>query len=239
VPKTPLEPSRWVNTKGAYSLLGVSRSRFIEWWNAGLISPDWHNGNRPMFLRADVLALPDRLPRSSKSTGSLLPPEDRALAKERAGEPDFAGVFADHLQRLTPSLGESEAWTRALANTVRAYRSYHDCDFKTAKAAVLALIEPPAEQQQIAIEQASEPEPTSPLSPSTSTFIAIEPDLAAVYAERFKLTAPNVGPDEGQLRAFEHTVGVCRTHYRVDLESAKKMVSDAIKAARTKEPPTP
>jgi excisionase family DNA binding protein len=59
------------------------------------------------------------------------------------------------------------------------------------------------------------------------------PNLAAVYAERFKLIVGNIGFDEGQLRAFEHTVGVCRTHYRVDLASAKKMVSDAIKAART------
>ena len=36
------------------------------------------------------------------------------------------------------------------------------------------------------------------------------------------------------MRAFEHTVGVCRNHYRVDLETAKRMVADAIKAARAK-----
>jgi excisionase family DNA binding protein len=78
-----------------------------------------------------------------------------------------------------------------------------------------------------------EEQPTGPLllaaepSPEPSA-----PNLAAVYASRFKLIVGNVGPDEARLRAFEHTVGVCRTHYRVDLESAKKMVSDAIKAAR-------
>ena len=198
------------------------------------------------MIVASIDAWLDRLKPWHGSVGPLLPSADRALAKERAGKPDFTGVFADHLQRLTPSLGESEAWTRALANTVRAYRSYHDCDFKTAKAAVLALIDPPAEQQQIAIEQASEPEPTSPLRPSTSTFIAIEPapepfapDLAAVYAERFKLIVGNFGPDEGRLRAFDHTVLVCRNHYRVDLETAKRMTAGAIKAARPKEPATP
>jgi excisionase family DNA binding protein len=60
------------------------------------------------------------------------------------------------------------------------------------------------------------------------------PDLAAVYAERFKLIVGNVGLDEARLRSFEHTVGVCCRHYRVDQETAKKMVSDAIKAARPK-----
>jgi hypothetical protein len=58
------------------------------------------------------------------------------------------------------------------------------------------------------------------------------PDLAAEYEKRLKLIVPNVGPDEGRLRSFEHTVGVCCRHYRVDQECAKKMVSDAIKAAR-------
>ena len=50
-----------VTTKEAYSLLGVSRARFHEWKTAGLISPAWFNGNRPMYLRVEVLALPDRL----------------------------------------------------------------------------------------------------------------------------------------------------------------------------------
>ena len=78
-------------------------------------------------------------------------------------------------------------------------------------------------------------EPTGPLllaaEPATEPSA---PDLAAIYAERFRLIVGNVGPDEARLRAFEHTVGVCRNHYRVDLQTAKRMVSDAIKAARPK-----
>ena len=77
--------------------------------------------------------------------------------------------------------------------------------------------------------------PTGPLlpaiEPSPEPFA---PDLAAEYEKRFKLIVGNVGPDEARLRAFEHTVGVCRRHYRVDLETGKKMVSDAIKQARPK-----
>jgi excisionase family DNA binding protein len=82
-----------------------------------------------------------------------------------------------------------------------------------------------------------EDEPNGPLLPAIEP--APEPsapDLAAVYAERFKLIVGNVGPDEARLRAFEHTVGVCRSHYHVDRETAKRMVSDAIKAARAKKP---
>jgi excisionase family DNA binding protein len=60
------------------------------------------------------------------------------------------------------------------------------------------------------------------------------PDLAAEYEKRFKLTVGNVGPDEARLRAFAHTVGECCRHYHVDRETGKKMVSDAIKAARAK-----
>jgi hypothetical protein len=83
-----------------------------------------------------------------------------------------------------------------------------------------------------------EPLSTSPLQLVDRQLITIEPasELAAVYAERFKLIAPNVGPDEGRLRAFEHAVGVCRNHYRVDLETAKLMTADAIKQARAKGP---
>jgi excisionase family DNA binding protein len=85
-----------------------------------------------------------------------------------------------------------------------------------------------------------EEEPTGPLllavEPAPEPFA---PDLAAEYEKRFKLVVPNVGPDEGRLRAFEHTVLVCRNHYRVDLETATRMTTDAIKAARPKEPPTP
>jgi excisionase family DNA binding protein len=78
-------------------------------------------------------------------------------------------------------------------------------------------------------------EPTGPLLAAVKPAPALSaPDLAAVYAERFKLIVGNVGPDEGRLRAYEHTAGVCRSHYRVDLETGKRMVSDAIKQARAK-----
>ena len=154
--KPPLEPPITVTTKEAFRLLGVSRSRFHEWRKAGLISVHCYNGNRPLYLRADVVALLDRLPRGPRSTGPLLPPEDRALAKERAGEPDFAGVFADHLQSLSPDLRADEGRRRALAHTIRVYRRYHDCAFKRARAAVLALIETKEPPPAVA---ASEPEP--------------------------------------------------------------------------------
>jgi excisionase family DNA binding protein len=77
--------------------------------------------------------------------------------------------------------------------------------------------------------------PTGPLLSAIEP--AIEPsapDLAAEYEKRFKLIVGNVGPDEARLRAFEHTVGVCCQHHHVDREAGKRMVSDAIKAARPK-----
>ena len=72
------------------------------------------------------------------------------------------------------------------------------------------------------------------------------PDLAAVYAERFQLIVrrmsattrggppppPPSSPSSPPLRAFEHTVGICRAHYRVDQEAAKRMTADAIKQTR-------
>jgi excisionase family DNA binding protein len=79
--------------------------------------------------------------------------------------------------------------------------------------------------------------PTGPLLPAVE--LAPEPsapDLAAVYADKFKLIKGNVGSDEGRLRAYDYTVNICRTHHRVDLETAKKMTADAIKAARAKQP---
>jgi excisionase family DNA binding protein len=83
-----------------------------------------------------------------------------------------------------------------------------------------------------------EDEPTGPLLPATEPAPEpFAPDLAAEYEKRFKLFVPNVGPDEARLRAFEHTVGVCCRHHHVDQETAKRMVSDAIKAARAKKTP--
>jgi hypothetical protein len=152
----------------AFGLLGVSRSRFYQWQTVGLISPNWHNGNRPMYLRVEVLALPGRL---SKSTGPLLPPEDQALAKERA-EPDFNGVFTERFERLVPSLGEDEARVRAIAHVTRLYRRHHHCAYKAAKVAVLALITP----KPAPAEPASEPEidSTFPLLPQEDQKLAVE-----------------------------------------------------------------
>jgi hypothetical protein len=153
MPKPPTEPPQFVTTSGAFHLLGVSRGRFDQWRTAGLISAAWFNGNRPMYSRADVLALPDRL--SQKPPAPLMPPEDRVLARERAGEPDFVGIFAERFESLVPGLGELEARTRAIAHAIRAYRKYHECDFRTARIAVTALIESLAAGQ----PPASEPGP--------------------------------------------------------------------------------
>jgi len=144
VKKIPLEPIT-VTLSEAFRLLSVSRSRFYQWQKAGLVSPYRFNGNRPLYLRAAVLALLDDLPHGPKSAGPLLPPEDRALARDRAS-PDFSRVFAERLKDLVPSLGEADARTRALAYTIRAYRRDQDCSFDTARAAVLVLIEPPSSE---------------------------------------------------------------------------------------------
>jgi excisionase family DNA binding protein len=80
---------------------------------------------------------------------------------------------------------------------------------------------------------APDDEPTRPLLLANERELELPaPGLAAVYAEQFKLIVPNLGPDEARLRAFEYTVKICRSAYRVDLETAKRMTSDAIKAAR-------
>ena len=135
----PLEPI-FVNTNGALRLLSVSRGRFHEWSTAGLISPAWYNGNRPMYSRVDVLTLPDRLPRGVRPTEPLLPAEDRALVREHVGEPDFGAIYTECFDRRVPSLGANEARRRALADTIRAYRQIHDCAYKPAAVAVRALI---------------------------------------------------------------------------------------------------
>jgi hypothetical protein len=202
VSKTPLEPPLYVTTKEAYHLLGVSRARFDEWRTADLISPAWYNGNRPMYLRVDVVTLPDRLPRGSKSVGPLLPPEDQALAKERAGEPDFNSVFTECFERLVPSLGEDEALARAIAHVVRLYRRYHQCDYKTARRAMLLLIES-----------------------STAIAPAPEPDFRRLYFER------NLSDEEGRARAFEYVVRLYCRHHNCDLETGKAAVMAALKAA--------
>jgi hypothetical protein len=220
MPKTPLTPIA-VGMNDAARLTGVSRARIYEWIDAGLLSPRY-NGSRLLFMVAELMAVLDGLPRGSKSTGPLLPAEDRALAKERAGKPDFAGVFADHLQRLTPSLGESDARTRALASTIRAYRKYHGCDFKTARVAVLALIEPPAADQQRASEP--EPPPTDLQQPDVELEPpAPEPDFRRLYFER------DLSDEESRARAFEYVVRLYCRHHNCDLETGNAAVLAILK----------
>jgi excisionase family DNA binding protein len=76
--------------------------------------------------------------------------------------------------------------------------------------------------------------PEPPPKPAPEPEPGPAPDLAAIYFERLRLLTPGQGPDEGRLRSFEYTVGVCRRHYHVDLETAKRMTADAIKSARTR-----
>ena len=89
-------------------------------------------------------------------TGPLLLEHDRALVRERVGEPDFTAIFNECFERLAPSQGANEARRRALADTIRVYRKFHDCAYKPASVAVRALIPPatPASinQQQLAVE---------------------------------------------------------------------------------------
>jgi hypothetical protein len=63
-------------------------------------------------------------------------------------------------------------------------------------------------------------EPRSELKP--------EFDLAAIYAERFRIMRPNVGDDEARARAYDHAVRACEAHYGVDLEEAKRRVLTAL-----------
>jgi hypothetical protein len=86
---------------------------------------------------AELTAALEGLPRAVQSTGPLLPKQDRVL-----GEPDFNEIFTEFFNSRVPSLGENEARRQALAHTIRAYRRFHDCAYKPASVAVLALIPP-------------------------------------------------------------------------------------------------
>jgi hypothetical protein len=100
------------------------------------------------------------------------------------------------------------------------------------------------QEQQIAVERASEPEPPTPApidqsQPTSKSPAPVEPpiDLARIYFDRLALLRRNVPENEARARAYEYTVGVCRAHYGVDLETAKRMVRDALKQGlRPKEP---
>ena len=209
----PLTPIT-VTLNEAVRITGVSRSRFYEWIEAGLLSVRY-NGSRPLLVFAELEAVIDGLPRGPRFTGPLLPQEDRALAKERAGEPDFNSLFTECFERLVPSLGEDEARARAIADVTRLYRRHHKCDLKPARAAVLALVQrasegepPPTDLQQPDVE----PEPT-------------EPDVRRLYFERLN---PNSG-EEGKRRAFEFVINAYRRFHNCSLEDAKRAVLALLK----------
>jgi DNA polymerase-1 len=56
-----------------------------------------------------------------------------------------------------------------------------------------------------------------------------EPNLFAVYTERFKILRPDVSEDEAKARAYDYVVEVCRARYGVDLEVAKRAVLATLK----------
>jgi excisionase family DNA binding protein len=142
VPKTPLPPITpiTISVREAARRAGVSRSRIYELLKSGEIRAI-KDGSRTLVIVASIDAWLDRLKPWHGSVAPLLPSEDRALAKERAGEPDWASLFAEHLRSLAP---DAEARTKALAHTIRAYRRHHECNYKTASATMRALIDPPA-----------------------------------------------------------------------------------------------
>jgi hypothetical protein len=117
----------------------------------------------------------------------------------------------------------------------RLARSGVSVRWRNGRAVFSAAAEPPADI--IALIDARKAEVSAFLHPEAVRRRA--PDFALVYFERLKLSGLDANDEEVRLRAFEHTVGVCRTHHRVDLETAKRMTADAIKQARTKEPATP
>jgi excisionase family DNA binding protein len=141
MPKPPIEP-RYISVREAARRAGVSRSRIYELLKSGEIEAV-KDGARTLVIVASLDAWLDRLKRWRPLAAPLLPPEDKAFAKERVGEPDFPGIFAERFESLVPSLGEDEARTRAIAHAIRAYCKYHECDFRTARIAVMAVIEPP------------------------------------------------------------------------------------------------
>ena len=151
--KPPLKPL-FITVSEAVRLSGVSRGRLWEWMDAGLL-PFRYNGARRLIKFTDLEATLDSLPRgSAPAAGPLLPEQDQALARERAN-PDFARIFTERFENLVPRLGEDEARRQALAHGVRAYRSYHDCAYKPARAALLALIKlnPPSAQLQTELDR--------------------------------------------------------------------------------------
>ena len=187
--KNPIVPIA-IGMADAVRLTGVSRSRIYEWMNAGFITPRY-NGSRLLFLVSELTAAVEkRLPRSGvRPTGPLLPTEDRALVKERVGEPNFIAIYTECFDRLVPSLGENEARRRALAHTIRAYRKFHDCAYKPAAVAVRALIPPTIDAPIDRTQPDAEPESLNyeespPSAPSSLDPPPDEPAIVAGWREK-------------------------------------------------------
>ena len=141
-------PPFFVRVKEAARLLSLSRSHLYKLMDAGKL-PYRKDGSARLIDYEGIVAYRDSLsvitPEPPQPTGPLLPADLQQLAIERArepGEPDFNRTFIECFESLIPSLGEDEARKRAIAQTVRAYRSYHHCAYKPAQLAVLALIKP-------------------------------------------------------------------------------------------------
>jgi hypothetical protein len=185
--KNPIAPIA-IGMADAVRFTGVSRSRIYEWIGAGLVAPRY-NGSRLLFVVAELTAAVENLPRGgARPTGPLLPPEDRALVRERVGEPDFTAIFTECFERLTPSQGANEARRRALADTIRAYRKFYDCDYKPASIAVRALIPPaPPDSEQPAVEPESlnytsiHAEESPPSAPASLDSRPAEPAIASTW----------------------------------------------------------
>ena len=183
--KNPIAPIA-IGMADAVRFTGVSRSRIYEWIGAGLVTPRY-NGSRLLFVVAELTAAVENLPRGGvQPTGPLLPPEDRALVRERVGEPSYAAIYAERLKLAAPH-GEGESRRRALADTIRAYRKFHDCDYKSASVAVRALIPPaapaPIDPKQPAVEPLIEPDdgPQESSAPASLDSRPAEPAIASTW----------------------------------------------------------
>jgi hypothetical protein len=66
--------------------------------------------------------------------------------------------------------------------------------------------------------------------PKPESVVETKPDIdiAGVYAARFKALQANNGTAEARARAYDYAVGLCRDHYGVDLEEAKRRVFAAL-----------
>jgi hypothetical protein len=221
-------------------MTSLGRSRIYELLQAREILAKM-DGRRNLIIHASIVAWLDRLKPWGGSTDPLLPPEDQALARERAGGPDFAGIFTERFERLVPSLGENQAWTRALAHTIRRYRAYHKCAYKAASAAVRALIPskqtapPPAESETDSIGPLLSGEDHALPAPIDQQREPAAFDFGAVYENRFRQLRSELSEAAARTRALEFTAAAYASHHNCDLPTAIKMVREALAKAKTAE----